>query len=456
MSSSQLNSESLAFATAIRTSSRAYDSADREKALVNVIDAIGVTSAGFRRPELARLIGSSLIDASATHASALLGNPLRCRVHEAALVNAMAGHLDDFDDDETRVSISHVSVPSLMAALATAGIADVSGARLIDAYIAGVGTIVALGEVLNPDHYYRGWHASATLGVFGAAVATSEILDLSVEEMATALSFAVTASSGSRSAFGSDAKPYQVAAATSAGVSSALLAKAGLTANTSLFTKMGLVPLYGGDALAISRAMARLSGRPLTDPGVTIKAYPCCTDTHAAIEGAARIRARQGERMESFCQNIRAVRVEVDSRSLEILIHSDPKTALEAKFSMQFCVAAALCRPSVGLTVFEDSEVSAPDIASLIPRCTMAGLPWGDRPTPTRVVVTMNDGVEFEEVIEATEGSPARPPSAATLRNKFIDTCQGDGAAALELLASLPDAPSWLDLEAQLLPLLRR
>ncbi len=456
MTTSNLNAESLCFAATIRDAARSYSPDDRAAALVNATDCIGVASAGFRRAELARLMNSGLVSATIEGPCALLGSTLRCRPHEAALVNAVAANLDDFDDDETELSIAHVSVPTLVAAIAAAGLKDVSGAQVLDAYTAGVSAMVAIGALLNPDHYRLGWHSSATHGVIGATVAAGTILDLSTEELATALSFAVTAASGSRSAFGSDAKPLQLAHACASGVSAVLLARAGLTANTSLFTHMGLIDLYGGRAEAVPQAMARLSGRPFVDPGVTIKAYPCCTATHPAIDAAARIRARQGAKAAEFWRDIASVRVEVGAGVPGILIHSNPQTALEAKFSLEFTTAAALCLPAVNLDTFVDAMISDPAVSQVMKRCAMVGRPDQSDNFLTRVTVTMMDGSVHDEIVTAAEGSPARPASQTMLHRKLVETCQGDGEAAWRLLAMLADAPSWAEFEAELLPLLRK
>lgn len=457
MTYSGIDPESLRFATALRNAVQDYGPQDRAAAQVNAIDMIGVASAGFRRPELARLMTSGLVDPQTTHSGLLLGHPLRCRPHEAALINAMAGHIDDFDDDEAKISISHVTVPSLAAALSVAGLAQqsglaISGAKVLDAYTAGVATMVALGEVLNPAHYETGWHASATHGVFGAAMAAGHMLDLSVDELAIALSFAVTAASGSRSAFGSDAKPLQLAAATSAGVQAVMLVRAGLTANTSLFSHMGLVPLYRGNPDRIEAAIARLSGRPFVDPGVTIKAWPCCTATHPAIEAAQRLRAKGGP---DLWRRIRTIEVSVGREVPRILIHSNPQTALEAKFSLEFTTAAGLILPDVGLDAFEDSVVQDPAIRRLISCCAMIGVQDQDDLFLTRTVVTLDDGSQMTEIVVAAEGSPERPASTDTLQRKFLGTCQGDGPRAWNLLAGMADTRDWPGFEAELLPLLR-
>ena len=435
-----------AFADRLDEAARCYSESDRMSALFNFIDGVGTTYAGYRRPEIHRLLSSQVVEIAAEHPSWLVGNRLRARPSDAVLLNAMAGHLDDFDDDEALVSIAHVTIPTLAAVLAAASTVDTSGKIVLNSYLSGVETMVALGAVLNPEHYMLGWHASATLGVFGATMASAHVLGLSSEQKATALSFASTASSGMRSAFGSSAKPWQVAAAARDGFNAALLARSGLDANASLFGRMSLTELYGGNAARIDAAFSRIGrSSPFDDPGVTIKAYPCCTAAHTAMEACEAIRHQMAGRAWS---NIESVEVDVGRTIPSILAHDMPATALEGKFSMRFCAAVALCLPSAELEAFVDENLNDPAIRHVMDRVKMRGLPEQDDPFLCHVRVRMADGSSYSESIERTKGSPERPYRRDDIEAKFGSLCRGaDADAALEQLLGLPSEGSWRDFE---------
>jgi 2-methylcitrate dehydratase PrpD len=444
----------LAFANAIEASAQSYTDNDRKSGLMNFIDGLATAYAGYRRPEMKRLLKSPIVDLSANHPAWLVGSPLRARLPDAVLLNAMAAHIDDFDDDEAIVSIAHVTVPTMAAVLAAAATQDVDGSAILNGYLSGVETMVALGELLNPEHYALGWHASATLGVFGAAMAAAHILGLTAEEKATALGFAVTGTSGTRSAFGSSAKPWQVAAAARDGFNAVLLAKAGLDANASLFGRMGLAELYGGNPDRIDAAFARLGcGSPFIEPGVTIKAYPCCTAAHTAMEACELIRERASG---MSWRDISTVTVDVGRTIPSILAHNSPRTALEGKFSMQFCAAVALCLPSAGLAAFTDAQLADPAIRHVIERVEMRGLQEQDDPFLCKVTVTLIDGTSVSEVVEQTKGSPQRPFKRGDLQHKFLSLCGSpDGEEAFEHLYGLPSAPNWKAFEHHLASLLK-
>ncbi|MCM2476804.1 MmgE/PrpD family protein [Rhizobium sp. CG5] len=445
--------EILRFAAAIHYSASGFSDDDRQSSIMNFVDGISTAYAGFRRPEIKTLLASDIFDVRADGPSWLIGSDLRCRPSDTVLLNAMAAHLDDFDDDEALISIAHVTVPTMAAALAAAGMTNCSGQTLLNGYLSGVETMVALGELLNPAHYALGWHASATLGVFGAAMASAHILGLSVEQTATALSFAVTASSGTRSAFGSSAKPWQVAAAARDGYVSAQLAKTGLDANASVFGPMGLAVLYGGDPGRVDAVLARIGrGSPFKDPGVTIKAYPCCTAAHTAMEACEIIRGRL---QTDTLRNITSVRINVGRTIPSILVHNRPETALEGKFSMQFCAAAALCLPSAALNAFADETLSDPDIRHVMERVEMVGLEEQDDPFLSEVTVTFVNGSSFREAVKQTKGSPDRPFEREAMKDKFVSLCGGAKAeAAFEHLYELPSAADWLSFETRLAGLL--
>jgi len=439
----------LKFAAALHRSCSDFSDADRLSAMLNFIDGIACGHAGFRRVEIQTLLASKVVDVRSDELGWLIGSGLRCRPSDAVLINSMAAHIDDFDDDEALVSIAHVTVPTMTAAVAAAAISNCSGATLLNGYLSGVETMVALGHLLNPEHYALGWHASATLGVFGAAIAAGHVLGLSAEQKATALAFAATTSSGMRSAFGSSAKPWQVASAARNGFDAAQLAAIGLDANASIFGRMGLAELYGGDPSRINDVLSHVgSGSPFHKPGVTIKAYPCCTAAHTAMEACEIIRNRSPN---DFIETVDSIRVTVGKTIPSILVHSRPTTALEGKFSMQFCAAAALCLPSAGLDAFTDEMLEDRNIRRVMERVHMVGLAEQDDPFLCNVTVSLIDGSSDNETVMRTKGSPDRPFNRSALQQKFAMVCgSADADTAFEYLYQLPMVPAWRPFEQRL------
>ena len=170
-----------------------------------LLDFIGVAIAGAREP-LADILAAE-IDAEGGHPQAqLLGRPGRASLRQAALFNGSAGHAHDYDDVHTAMT-GHPTVPVAPAVLALAEAFGRSGAEVIAAFCAGVDAECILGRVAGANHYARGWHATGTLGAFGAAAAAARLRRLNVEETAAALGIAGTQAAGLKAQFGTMCKP---------------------------------------------------------------------------------------------------------------------------------------------------------------------------------------------------------------------------------------------------------
>lgn len=415
-----------ALAGLILQAAERIDAPARASAVRHLLDTIGVAIAGAREPAPRIVIdafagGAGSPAGNAGSPCTVFGTALRAEADLAVLCNAMSGHLHDFDDDEAQVSYSHVSVPVLAAVWAEGERMGASGREVVDAYLLGVETMLFFGRLLNPEHYARGWHASATFGVFGAAAAVSVLRRLPLSGLAAALALAATMSSGVRSAFGSDGKPFQLARAAQSGYLAANLADRGLVACDTIFGPMGFLDLYDGRATpdAIDRAAALL-GAPfgLVTPGVTIKAFPSCTATHTAIEMAIGLARESG----AGAEEVEAIRVGVGRGVPEILIHDRPVSALQGKFSMPFCVAGGFHFGRMGIAEFQDASIALPQISALIPRVSMVERDDQVNLLAATMELTLKDGRSFAREITDPLGSPARPLSDEDLRAKFL-TC---------------------------------
>lgn len=432
------------------------DASVRKLAVRHLLDTVGVAIAGASEPA-PRLVIEAVAErpdgptAGDTSLCTIFGSRMRARGDLAVLCNAMSGHLHDFDDDDAKISYSHVSVPVLAAVWTEGELAGASGRDVVDAYLLGIETMLFFGRLLNPGHYIRGWHASATLGVFGAAAAVAVLRGMPQGGIAAALALAATMSSGVRSAFGSDGKPFQLARATQSGYMAATLADKGLVARDTIFGSMGFLDLYRGERTTPEEIMraASLFGAPfgLMAPGVTIKAFPSCTATHTAIEMAVELARRSG----AAAEDVEAIRVGVGSGVPGILIHDRPASALQGKFSMPFCVAGGFHFGRMGIAEFQDANITLPSICALMPRILMIERPDHTDLLAATMELTLKDGRRFEHAIEAPLGSPSRPLSDDDLRKKFL-ACVEPGSGG-ERAAEMHEALTAL-LEAERLPVL--
>jgi 2-methylcitrate dehydratase PrpD len=352
------------------------------------------------------------------------GTALRRSVEDTALANGTAAHALDYDDVQQSLS-GHPSAPILAATLALGERERVSGAAFLTAFVVGVEIEAKLGRAVNPRHYETGWHATATLGVLGAAAASAKLLGLSAEGMARAMAIAASMASGIKANFGTDGKPMHVGHAARCGVEAALLAQVGFTGNPrALEHQDGFGSTFGGGSSpAWDLATAGL-GAPheVVDPGVGVKRFPCCASTHQALDATLAL----AEEHAIAAAAVESVECAVHYLAPHQLIYDRAETGLQGKFSMPYCVSAALLDGTVGFAQFADERVRRADVQALMPKVRMVIHP--DQTTrdclPTRfseVTIALRDGRRLVRRVTLAKGQPRNPLTDAELTAKFRD-----------------------------------
>lgn len=283
----------------------------------------------------------------------IIGQGRRTDALTAALVNAHAGHVLDYDDVHASVR-GHPTTVIVPALLALASETPISADRLIAGYIVGLEAMARLGLSLGMRHYENGFHATATLGTIGAAAAVAHVLGYSVAETATALGLAATHSSGLRLQFGHDAKPYHAGMAARSGLLSAKLARADFGgARDFLDNPIGF---YSAFAFGEGRPRAAVEGWgapwQIVTPGLTLKAFPCCTASHpvAMIGLQLHDEGLNAEQVES-------VIITFPPGGDAALVVTDPTTGIDARFSAEYVFATALVDCALKIGHFGETPV---------------------------------------------------------------------------------------------------
>jgi len=320
-----------------------------------LLDWVGcaIAGAGERAVSiLAATLGSSIGSSSLTTGGT--GHP-----RDAALINGTAGHALDFDDTSTAM-LGHPSAPVLPAVLALAEHLDTTGEQLLTAFITGVEIESRLGTAIGPDHYARGWHSTATIGVMGAAAACARLLDLDTERFATALGLAASQSAGLKANFGTMTKPFHAGSAAERGLLSALLAEAGFTANPDAFTaQQGLVVAAGGGSLV----PLRLGDNDFAIIDTLFKYHASCYLTHATLHAIESLGAPR------LPGGADSVVITVNPALLDTCGIPEPSTGLEAKFSLRGAAALALLgHDTADPATFTDSVVQNAEIQKQLRR----------------------------------------------------------------------------------------
>ncbi|MBI4193591.1 MAG: MmgE/PrpD family protein [Betaproteobacteria bacterium] len=402
-------------------------------ARVGILDFLGVTLAGSREPA-PRLVADA-IGAPAAGASAVFGMGKRIGALEAALINGTASHALDFDDCNNTFG-GHPSVPILPALFALADDMGANGPRFILAYVTGFEVEAKIAMGVHLHHYTKGWHPTATLGVFGAAAACSKLMGLDEERTATALAIAASLAAGIKSNFGTMVKPLHVGHCTRSGLFAAQLARAGFTANAAgVFEhKQGFLNVFNGEGTYdIARIFAHWADPfDIVKPGIAIKQYPCCGSTHPALDAMLAL-ARKHDLKPDQVERIEAW---THARRLEHTNRPDPKSELDAKFSLQYCLARAITDRKIMLEHFEGSAYLDAAVRRLLPRIHVAPYTTAQFPAENHfgaeVKVHTRDGATFSGKVDQPFGRTSDNPLPKALLKEKFENCS---ARALE-----PDA----------------
>lgn len=389
-------------------------------ARIGIVDTVGVTLAGASEPcaQIARKVSTPSVGRSL-----LFGRTERARAIDAALINGTAAHALDFDDCSNTLG-GHPSAPILPALFAFADEHAVSGRDFMTAYVAGFETLARIARAVNFHHYDKGWHPTATLGVFGACAASARLMALDAAQTATALSVAASFSSGLKANFGTMTKPLHVGHAARNGLLAAMLAREGFTAGSETFEhQQGFFNVYNGTGKFDADVAVRGWADPLdiVEPGIAIKQYPCCGSTHPAIDAMLMLVAQH----RLTPDQVESVVSWTHPRRLRHTNRPEPAGPLDAKFSVQYCVARALAQGRVVLSDFEDDAWADPAIRRLMKRVIAEPDPLAAQQRDhfgAEIVVIMRDGRRLSQRVAKAAGRTSQNPlPVARIESKFID-----------------------------------
>ncbi len=411
-----------------------------------VTDTLACMIAGARDPATAAV--RDAVAGWGEGPAAVVGTPRRAPAPWAALVNGTAANALDYDDYDVPAA-SHPSAAIVPALLALGEERGASGRAVLDAYIVGLEAQMRIGEAVNMAHFYLGWHSTATIGTLGSAVACARFMGLDATGIANTVSIATSMAAGYKAQLGTTTIHLHTGIAAQNGVVAAGLAAAGATGSKDALDGgwSFLTLLSGPDAQGFDAPLAKL-GNPLAieEFGLHIKPYPCCAYVNATIDGVLDLRAAHG----FTAADVERVTATIPARNAEILKFPAPRDELEARFSMEYCVAAALATGALTVADFTPDAVARPEVRALLRRVEMrshedAG--DGSNRPPDTVAIRLADGGEVTTAVEHARGSPANPLSEAELMEKFDGCTAGllgpsDAAAtwaALSRLAALDD-----------------
>jgi 2-methylcitrate dehydratase PrpD len=328
-----------------------------------IIDNLAAMLAGY--PEIGKKIVDFTDELGGRPVSTIVGAGLKTSAPLAAFANGTLSHALDYDDLNENMG-GHPTGPVLAAILAVGEMLKSSGEELLLAYILGIETETKVGKCLIKTLYRSGWHPTAILGTLGATAACCKLLGVDTYKTVMALGIAGSLASGLKQNFGTSTKPLHVGQAAKNGVMAALLARKGWVADPNILEgPIGYCRMFCGQDNYDLKDLSASLGRPweIADPGIKLKKYPCCGSIHPALDAMFELLGN----MDLETIQIKKISCSVHPSKGHILVHPRPNTGLEAKFSTEYCLAAAILDDKVSLEQFKDEKISRNRIQALLP-----------------------------------------------------------------------------------------
>lgn len=450
------------------------DNADRRltpaqagAATMAVVDSIGVIAAGLTADAGRAMLAYARGLVPAGGPTRWWGAPAALTASTAAMTAATMGHSLDFDD--ALPGAGHPSVVLLAALLAAGptagpatGPATVSGADLLSGFVVGYEVNARLSRAVNPGHYAHGWHTTSTIGTFGAIAAVCALRRLKADQVRTAFGIGASLSGGLQRNFGTGTKPFHSGLAAGHGLLATDLCLAGLGADQAVFDGgRGYLDIYAWGEGADDAFDHLGESWAITDPGPTLKKYPCALELYRVVDATLEAIERLGVTGADLAR----IDCVVPPGTTGPLLYDRPTTPLEAKFCLPYAVAAAALDGGLRLDSFSPPALARPEVRALMERVSVREDvacrpedPTGRHSSASSggfvdVRVTTSDGRGTTARVGVVAGSPGRPLTPAERRAKWADCLQAGGRApqvaapvfdALQALAELDDVDAVL------------
>ncbi|MFH1934115.1 MAG: MmgE/PrpD family protein [Pseudomonadota bacterium] len=392
-----------------------------------ILDSIGTAVAGSTTPA-SRMVRQVVAGRSSIQGeSTIIGGGRKISCVDAALLNSTSAHSIEMDDFHNKGGV-HPAVAVIPAALSVAEKHQSSGSELLAAVLVGYEAMCRVGIATCVGQLERGFHPTATCGVFGAAAAAGRLWNLDISALANAFGIAGSFAGGLREwkAAGALTKPLQVGRASQNGVLATILASVGYTGPTTVIEgEMGFCRAYAyGSEGSLAEAFAEL-GQVFEIEHISFKPFASCRHTHPAIDGVLQLKVQQNFEI----GEIEDILVKITKEMYRGVMWPEarkykPETVTDAQFSLPYCVSAALSRGNVLLTEFTQESISDPKLLELAGRVRAVVSPECEEVYPQLlrqiVEITLSNGKQYVRHVDYCKGEPENPMTKEEFEEKFI------------------------------------
>ncbi|UTW11394.1 MmgE/PrpD family protein [Marinobacterium rhizophilum] len=401
-----------------------------------LLDGLGLYVAGSDH-ETARIQAELAAETGGTPEALLLGRgDLHVPAPLAARVLGTAGHAHDWDDSQVSKDPDHVygllthpTIPPLTATLTVAQkLEKVSGRDFMLAFLTGFEVEAKISEWMFSQHYKSGFHSSGTVGTFGAFASAAKLMGLEGDQLRHGLGLAASFAAGIRCNFGTMTKPLHVGRAAENGVTAALMAAKGFSADkAALDGPWGFFAVQGG-GVTHQKLGTETFGQPwsIVEPGVSIKPYPCGVLTHPTIDLMVKLVKENNIAAEA----IERVIVRAGSNILNPIRYPIASNHLEAKFSLPAVLAMVAINGKAGKVEFEDDFVQSDAMQKMQRQIETRFDPeieaMGFDKMRSNIEILLKDGTSVRDSAdERYRGGPENPLTDSEVEAKVRGCCEG-------------------------------
>ena len=399
-----------------------------------LLDGLGLFVAGSEEHSVALLIEEAEQLGGRPDALLLGRGTAKVPAPMAARVLGTAGHAHDWDDSQVSIDPAHVygllthpTIPPLTSALVIAQkLGSIDGKTFLLAFLTGFEVECKISEWMAPQHYVRGMHSSGTVGTFGAYAAAAKLLGLKGDKLRSGFGIAASFAAGIRCNFGTMTKPLHVGRAAENGVTAALLAARGFTADPdALDGPWGFYAVQGGGVSAdkVSQGFGKIW--TIIEPGVSIKPYPCGVLTHPTIDLMLKLVTKRDVKPE----DIETVMVYAGTNILNPIRYPIAANHLQAKFSLPAALAMIALVRKAGKREFSDEFVGSAPMQVMQQRISTELDPeiekMGFDKMRSRIAIQLKNGrMVTGWADERYRGGPENPLSDTDLEAKVRSCCE--------------------------------
>lgn len=382
----------------------------KEKAKACRLDYMAVATAGAKKN---RKHWESLLQIIPSGNALLIGYQEKVDSKTAAIINGFNAHALELDDGH-RFAMIHLGAPIISAITAAVSENDIREDDFLTGIIMGYEAASRLAIAMQPSHKNRGYHASGTCAMIGAAVGVAFALEMNKEQMNRVISCAAGSAAGMLEMIRqkSELKPYNVGCAAMNGLVAAYMGFTGYKTPDDML---------GGDGGFFRTFSDNFDTANLTNCSdyfeierIYVKPYASCRHTHSAVEAAIKLHDGLN------CAEIESVLVETYKLGIKGHDHTTIQGIASAKMSTPYAVAAALLYGRADLSVFEPLNEDAIALAKKVLVIENVEL-TAEIPQKRIAIVTvkLSGGTENVCRVDYAKGEPENPLTNLELEEKI-------------------------------------